>query len=395
VRLDSLNIEGFRSLKNVTWQPGQLNVLIDPKGSGKTNLIKALRLMSHSASGKLYDSLVNMEGVSPLLWDGQVDKIKWNMQLTSDNHTLDYQFSLRYRQKSGTYFIHEESLKNLPDNKEILPLELIKKIKYIPVDIPASIATNTSSSDDFIFTETILSQIERYEKTPEIKQLRQWLNNLMVYNDMPVDENTSLRRASVLRVEKKVNQDGQNLVPVLHTLYSSDRDFKVDIDMGMNAAFASELLELVFPPAEDQRIQLKLNWKSMKRAQSMSDLSDGTVKYLLLLTILANPELPPLLIIDEPENGLHPGMLPVTAEYAWSASEKCQVVLSTHSSELLNCLGEFNPTVTVCSNENGETQLKNCDGKELSRWLKKYSLGNLFLSGELEDIYNNIQRISL
>ncbi len=386
MQLNSLSIEGFRSLKNTTWHPGRLNVLIGPNGSGKSNLIKALRLMSHSASGKLYDSLVNMGGVSPLLWDGQVDKITWRAQLLFDNHRLDYQFSLGYRQKIGNYFIHEESLKNITDNQEILPLELIEKTKLTPVDIPVYAGENTSSSDDFILTETILSQIGRYDKTPDIRQLRRWLTNIMTYHDMPVDENASLRRSSVLRVEKQINRDGQNLVPVLHTLYSSDRDFRADIDMGMNAVFSNQLQELVFPPAEDQRIQLKLNWRTMKRAQGMSDLSDGTVKFLLLLTILASPELPPLLIIDEPENGLHPGMLPVIAEYAWSASEKCQVVLSTHSSELLNCLGEFNPTVTVFSNEYGETQLKNCDNKELSRWLEKYSLGNLFLSGELEGI---------
>jgi predicted ATPase len=391
LKLNSLHIEGFRSLKNVTWHPGQLNVLIGPNGSGKSNLIKALRLMSLSASGKLYDSLVNMGGVSPLLWDGQVDKIKWNTQLSSDNHTLDYQFSLRYRQKSGTYFINEESLKKTQDDKEILPGEFIEKTRTIPLERAVFPLSSNSSEEEISFTETILSQIWKSSKEPGIKHIRQYLNNIMIYHDMPVDDNASLRRSSILRLERKVNSDGQNLVPVLHTLYSSDRDFRSEVDMAMKAVFNNEFLELVFPPAEDQRIQLKLNWKSMKRAQCMSDLSDGTVRYLLLLTILSAlelptlfAELPSLLIIDKPEKGLHPDMLPVIAEYIQSASERCQVVLSTHSSELLTCLGKFDPTVTVFSNSHGETELKNCDSKELAIWLKEYSLGNLFLSGELE-----------
>ncbi len=360
-------------------------MLIGPNGSGKSNLIKALSLMAEACKGKLYETLVNTGGVYPLLWDGQVDTIKWNIELVSDNISLDYGFSLKYRLKSGTYFIEKETLKNKSEKKELLPSELLELNKKVPVDLPSSLYSSEYGSGKYSFTETIYSQMSPVEDQA-FRLFRRWINEITLYHDMPVGENAPVRRSSLLRVEKKVSSDGQNLIPVLHTLYSSNRDFKSDIDMAMNAAFDSEFVELVFPPAEDQRIQLKIIWKSMKRPQGMADLSDGTIKYLLLLAILANPEPPAMIIIDEPENGLHPAMLPVIAEYADAASEKTQIVLSTHSAELLNCLGEFNPTVTVFKNESGETNLKNCDGAELERWLQKYTLGKLFLSGNLEEL---------
>ena len=385
MQLLNLNIEGYRSLKNITWHPGKLNVLIGPNGSGKSNLIKALSLMVEACKGKLYETLVNTGGVYPLLWDGQVDTIKWNIELVSDNISLDYGFSLKYRLKSGTYFIEKETLKNKSEKKELLPSELLELNKKVPVDLSSPLYSGEYSEGKYSFTETIYSQMSPVEDQV-YRAFRRWINEITLYHDMPVGENAPIRRSSLLRVEKKVSSDGQNLIPVLHTLYSSNRDFKSDIDMAMNAAFDSEFVELVFPPAEDQRIQLKIIWKSMKRPQGMADLSDGTIKYLLLLAILANPEPPAMIIIDEPENGLHPAMLPVIAEYAYAASERTQIVLSTHSAELLNCIGEFNPTVTVFKNESGETNLKNCDGAELERWLQKYTLGKLFLSGNLEEL---------
>ncbi len=123
------------------------------------------------------------------------------------------------------------------------------------------------------------------------------------------------------RREVYLGADGQNLVSVLHTLYSMDRDFKNEVNMAMRTAFSDDFDEIVFPPAADQRIQLRLRWRSLEREQSAADLSDGTLRFLFLLAALANPSPPPLIAIDEPETGLHPSMLPIIAEYARDAAQ--------------------------------------------------------------------------
>jgi predicted ATPase len=107
----------------------------------------------------------------------------------------------------------------------------------------------------------------------------------------------------------------------------------------------------------------------------------------MLLAILANPEPFALVAINEPETGLHPRMFPIIAEFAASASERSTVILTTHSPEFLDAFPpDCVPTTTVAECVDGETKLSKLDSAELKKWLKEYSLGNLFRSGDLEAI---------
>jgi len=174
------------------------------------------------------------------------------------------------------------------------------------------------------------------------------------------------------------------LINVLHTLYNSDREFKKNIHLAMRAAFGDDFEELVFPPAADERIQLRVRWKTLKREQSASELSDGTLRFLMLLTILSSPAAAPVIAIDEPEMGLHPAMLPIIAEYAVDAAERSQIIFTTHSPDFLDAFGDFTPATSVVVWENGETVIRRLEEERLQYWLREYSLGKLFTSGELE-----------
>ena len=114
------------------------------------------------------------------------------------------------------------------------------------------------------------------------------------------------------------------------------------------------------------------------------ELSDGTLRFIFLLTVLASPEPAPLIAIDEPEVGLHPSMFPIVAEFAAAAAQRTQVVLSSHSPEFLDVFTEHAPHVTVCHWEDGRTRLFSLVPAKLENWLKEYRLGHLFTSGDLE-----------
>ncbi|MCI0488831.1 MAG: AAA family ATPase, partial [Blastocatellia bacterium] len=174
----------------------------------------------------------------------------------------------------------------------------------------------------------------------------------------------------------------RSIISVLHTLYTGDREFEDNIDAAMRAAFGGDYLKLVFPPAADQRIQLRVRWKTAET--SAADLSDGTLRFLFLLTVLASPDPAPVIAIDEPETGLHLAMLPIIAEYAVDATLRAQVVFTTHSPQLLDAFTETRPTTTVTRWQDGETVLHNLSGDDLNFWLGEYSLGTLLKSGELE-----------
>jgi predicted ATPase len=185
---------------------------------------------------------------------------------------------------------------------------------------------------------------------------RERLVSWSIYHDIHVDQEATLRQAAVARFENRIASDGQNLIPVLHTLYTGDREFKKSIDSAMRAAFSDDFEELIFPPAADQRVQLRIRWKSLKTEQSTADLSDGTIRFLLLLAIFLGTKPGDLIAVDEPEAGLHPSMFPIIAELAAEASERTQVILTTHSPQFLDAFQAVVPTTTVVQWIDGQTR---------------------------------------
>jgi len=129
---------------------------------------------------------------------------------------------------------------------------------------------------------------------------------------------------------------------------------------------------------------MRVRWKSLKREQSTADLSDGTLRFIFLVTVLANPK-KPFIAIEEPETGLHPSMLAIVADLAAQAAEQSQIVFTTHSPALLDALGKHNPTITVVESQEGKTRLKNVTGDELAHWLREFTLGEVYSSGQLEN----------
>jgi predicted ATPase len=114
-----------------------------------------------------------------------------------------------------------------------------------------------------------------------------------------------------------------------------------------------------------------------------SRLSDGTLRWLSLLTILLHPEPPPLVCIEEPELGLHPDTIRPLAKLLLKASERMQLVVTTHSDGLVDELSGTPNAVIVCEKHDGASFLKRLDGEQLAAWLKRYTLGQLWRTGEI------------
>jgi predicted ATPase len=382
-----LQVRGFRSLKDVTWEPGRLNVLIGPNGSGKSNLLRALSLLQHGARGDLPQEVLRQGGITPLLWDGQAGDLSWRVTTVASNRDVmpqpgqpipfTYGLQLRRLGETSSYRIEREVLTVL---EHVLEREPGRALTVDSAGQPRTAQAGTIQEE-----QPLLSTFNAPFDNAAIVFFRNGLLSWSIYHDLRVDQQAPLRQAAVARVEDRVAADGQNLIPVLHTLYTGNRDFKRALDAAMRAAFGSDYEELVFPPAADQRIQLRLRWRSLRTEQSAANLSDGTLRFLLLVAIFASPNPGDLIALDEPETGLHPSMLPIIAELAAEAAQRTQVILSTHSADLLDAFSDVAlPTTTVTSIVEGETRLSVLDGEELRRWTEQYRLGALMRSGELE-----------
>jgi len=112
-------------------------------------------------------------------------------------------------------------------------------------------------------------------------------------------------------------------------------------------------------------------------------LSDGTLRYLCLLAILCHPNPPPLVCIEEPELGLHPDIMPALAELLKEASTRSQLIVTTHSDELVDAMTDQPESVLVCERDEQGTTLTRLNGKTLKPWLEKYRLGDLWTRGEI------------
>ena len=392
-----LETSGFRSLKDILWEPGALNVVIGPNATGKSNLLRILELVSVSARGGLAKYIQKWGGMEPLVWDGCTDHIRFKVKMSPvdegrdpERESLTYEMEMRRLGMGGSFIIGHELLGNFYEveiGRRHEPFKLLERRQLKGVVFDEKEKGLTAPEESLAQDETLLSLATgAFLQNRHIPSFRERLASWAIYHDLHVNADAPIRQPVVARAEKRVDADGQNLISVLHTLYTGDREFKENINAAMKAAFSEDYDELIFPPAADQRIQLRVRWKSLHREQSASDLSDGTLRFLLLLAVLASPAPAPVIAIDEPETGLHPSMLPIVAEYAVDASRRAQIIFTTHSPQFLDAFHETRPSTMVTEWREGQTILKKLAGETLEYWLKEYSLGALFSSGELEDM---------
>lgn len=155
----------------------------------------------------------------------------------------------------------------------------------------------------------------------------------------------------------------QQLLENLRLFSPSIRDYSVKIQGGTVQAYLHE--ERLAQPVPATR------------------LSDGTLRFLCLLSILCHPDPPPLICIEEPETALHPDILPTVAQLMITASHKAQLIVTTHSDALVDALSDVPEAVLVCEKQDGATRMQRLNAAALAEWLQKYTLGELWRKGEL------------
>lgn len=353
--------------------------------------------MAVSAAGGLSEYVREAGGIEPLLWDGTAPGCSIHVKTSppfpdrdAARDSLTYTLSLDRIGKSSAFRIESEELANYC-RVELggfdLPMRLLVRRRQRATIFDPEERSHTAPDEEIPEEETLLSLASGPFTANRLGGAFQaGLVNWTVYQGFRTDPRAPVRQAALTRRETHVATDGSNLVTVLHTLYTSSREFERAVNDAMLVAFGEDYDRLVFPPTADGRVQLRVRWKSLRREQPAGDLSDGTLRFLLMLAVLANPEPPAVLAIDEPETGLHPSMLPIIAEHARDAALRAQVILTTHSSNLLDAFTEQRPITAVTQREQGETVLRVLPDETLDYWLREYTLGRLYRTGELESM---------
>ena len=362
---------------------GSLNVLIGPNGSGKSNLIEVFALLHSSPRSRPADlrAFINQNGgVSEWIWKGtsggaaSIDAVMSYPQGPQPlRHVLEF-----HSEKQG-FSLDDERIENeSPHHGEPDAYFYYRYLHGHPT-------LNTAAGERKLTRETvepdqsILAQRRDADTYPELFYLASFYEKMKIYKewafgrkaifrepqkaDMPNDrlEEDFSNLGLFLNRLRRMPRAKNAIIEGLRDLYEEFCDFDVSIEGGAVQVFFTEG-DFVIPATR---------------------LSDGTLRYLCLLAILCDPDPPPLVCIEEPELGLHPDILPKLADRLVDASQRTQLIVTTHSDILVDAMSERPEAVIICEKHSGQTTMERLNKEMLSGWLQQYRLGELWTRGEL------------
>ena len=368
-----------------------LNVLIGPNGSGKSNFIEAISLLS-AAPTDITQPIDDGGGVGDWIWRGEprARSAEIDVDLASSDADPALRYQLSFLDRGQRFQLASEKLQyggaddDSPNGRGVCftrpPRESAIRVEPDVREAELFTADNQRQPREQLDVQkSLLALVDNPLVFPQVCRVADAFKGIQIYRDWTFGPHAPTRHpqqpdltSSVLLddaanlglVLNVLNQDTeakQRLLNTLRELYDGISDLRVNIERDTVNVYLRE---------GDMMI-------------SATRLSDGTIRYLCLLAILCHPEPPSLVCLEEPELGLHPDILPGLGELLLDASERCQLIVTTHSDILVDKLSDTPDSVVVCEKHAGQTEMRRLDSDDLKHWLTRYSLGELWTRGEL------------
>ncbi|MFZ5452189.1 MAG: AAA family ATPase [Thermodesulfobacteriota bacterium] len=371
-----LKIGGFRRLKEIDLQVRPFMVLIGANGVGKTSLLDALTLLSASAAGKLNSTLSQLGGITSLLTRDKSDELSLHANMSVPNHNpLKYELHLSPR--GVGYSISKEIL--FQERGQPLPFRHIDAadddIRYHKVDAKRFVRPDWDHNP----METSLSQVPPMYREPE--ELRRILAMATQYHELDVGLRAPVKLPQQMKPATLPGAEGEDLIPYLYYLREDDRNRYEAIEDTLRTAF-SDFEKLNFPPVAAGMLAMTWEDKNFSKPFYMHELSEGTLRFLWLVSLLQSPALPTITMIDEPEVSLHPELLSLLADLMREAAKRTQLVVATHSDRFIRFLRP-EEVVVMDIDEEGCAQATWADSLDLDHWLADYSLDEVWSMGRM------------
>lgn len=354
--LDWITVEGFKSIKRIerlALEP--INVVIGSNGSGKSNLIGVFSFLREIRSGRLREYVIRAGGADKILHFGSRMTPAVMMHISFGGEINQYEISL-----------------TTTSGDELSPLgEAVYFWDKNRYEQPYGEGLVARSSGEAGISTTTTSRIARY--------VREHLDSWRVYHFHDTSSTSPIKKTADVDDNRFLRHDGGNLAAFLYFLHQKHED---------SYDLIRRTVRLVAPFFDDFRLRpqalnedkIRLEWQHLGSDAyfDASSLSDGTLRFIVLATLLLQPAWlrPSVILLDEPELGLHPYAVTMLAALVKQASVETQVVFATQSTLLLD---HFRPEdVLVADRVDGGTQLTRLDGGALEEWLQDYSLGQLW-----------------
>ena len=354
--LEYIKIEGFKSIETMELELKSINVLIGSNGSGKSNFIAFFRMV-HAIFNRKLQRFVIEEKADNLLYFGRktTESLYGKMFFSEDKKNVNaYWFNLIQTKDGGLFIDREGSGYNVDKDNDY--------------------------QNYFTFNNLEESQIQKSNTFRDDRYLKKYLSNIQIYHFHDTSTTSMLRKECDLADNLYLKPDGRNLPAFLYYLkMEHPKTFKrLEKTIQQVAPYIDHLL---LEPNRLNKKEIELRWVEKNDLQSnfsAYQFSDGTLRFIALATVLMQPEPPAVIIIDEPELGLHPQSISKLAALIKSASAKTQIIISTQSVNLVDCFDLENIVAVDRSEEEKQSVFKRLESESLKTWLEDYSLGDLW-----------------
>ncbi|MGA3247402.1 MAG: AAA family ATPase [Paraburkholderia sp.] len=383
--LTALAIANYRSLREVIVPLGALNIVTGPNGSGKSSVYRALRLLAQTARGGVIGSLAREGGLPSTLWAGperfsrgmltgdlpvqgtrRSEPVNLRLGFASDQFSYAIDLGLPTTKPSETAFALDPVIKRecIWSGPLLRPSALLVDRQGASIrarddsgewqTIPQPVATFDSMMTEFSDPRT----------APEMIAVREQIRSWRFYDHFRTDSESPVRLPQIGTHTPVLSDDGADLAAALQTI--REIGDPVALDAAIDDAFAGSRVSVA---SLEGRFEVTMHQHGLLRPLKGAELSDGTLRYLLLVAALLTPRPPALLVLNEPETSLHPDLLPALARLVARAARHSQVVVVSHAARLIAALErEDGSQSIVLEKELGATRIAGADDLDVPPW---------------------------
>jgi predicted ATPase len=357
--LNQIKVKGYKSIRDLDLTLTNLNILIGANGAGKSNFVSLFKLLNNIVEGNLQRYVMQEGGSESLLYYGQ-------------KFTDSIRVCLKFNKQENYYNAYQCILVPTIEDKLVFEDE---KCFFHDISYP-------DPYEEWIGTghkESNLGEPSKHLKVASYVYYN--LKNWKVYHFHDTSDTAKVKRMGSINDNLYLRPDASNLAAFLYLLKNTRAEYYLAIRDTIRLAnpFFDDFILRPIPGNEDL-IRLEWHERGSDYPFLAHHISDGTLRFMCLATLLLQPTLPSTILVDEPELGLHPYAIVVLASLIKSASKKTQIIISTQSVSLVNQFDAENLLVVERNENNGmdETTISSVDPQRLSSWLEEYSLGELW-----------------
>ncbi len=357
--LDTITVQGFKSIASIeNLKLGAINVVIGPNGSGKSNFIGVFSFLHAIREGHLQEYVLKAGGADRVLHFGSKVTKAVHLHVSFQGGVNQYRIDL------------ENS-----DGDALVPT--FEMVGYWKKSYPEPFWEGLAQKG----TEAGISKSDRSKIRPYVLD---HLDGWRVYHFHDTSSSSPMKKTADVNDNRYLRPDGSNLAAFLHLLrVRHEASYSLIRRTVQRVAPFFDDFQLEPQKLNPEKIRLEWRHKGSEAYFDAASLSDGTLRFIALATLFLQPEefRPSLILVDEPELGLHPYAITMLASLIKQASAGTQVIISTQSPLLLD---HFQPEdVLVADRVDGGTQFTRLDADKLQKWLETYSLGQLWEKNEL------------